>query len=306
MTTVDMPALDLAPFAEAIGTEGSLTIAGAGTRGGPVDGLRVVGAPSGIAWYKSEEMTLCCGAGTPVDELAAVVAAAGQVVPFPDGGTVGGALATNANSLYRLGLGPIRDSVLQIRFVNAEGKIAKAGGPVVKNVTGFDLCRLLVGSYGTLGFIGEVVLRTKPAGRERRWHRTDESPAVVRPRLYRPLAVLWDGTTTFVCLDGHPDDLDTEAARAGLMLATGPPPTPPHRWSLSSADAARWPERGVSGPFVAELGVGIVHASVPAPVVPPTEPVAALHRRLKTLFDPTARMNPGRMPFALDVPAGVR
>jgi FAD/FMN-containing dehydrogenase len=283
------PELDLEPFAAAVGREGAVTIGGHGTRGGAIEDIRSVHAPSGIAWYKPEEMTLCCGAATSVEELADVI-----------GGTVGGALATSANSLYRLGLGPVRDAVLQIRFVNAEGKVAKAGGPVVKNVSGFDLCRLLVGSHGTLGFIGEVVLRTKPAGRERRWYRTDALPATVRPKLYRPAAVLWDGVTMFVCLDGHPTDLDSEAAAAGLVLADGPPPLPPHRWSLSSADAAAWPSRGVAGPFVAELGVGVVHASVAAPVVAPSPSVVALHTRLKTLFDPIGRLNPGRMPFALD------
>jgi FAD/FMN-containing dehydrogenase len=297
---MNAPELDLEPFAAAVGGNGAVTIAGQATRGGAIEGIRAVQAPSGIAWYKPEEMTLSCGAGTSVEELTAVVGSAGQVVPFPDGGTVGGALATSANSLYRLGLGPVRDSVLQIRFVNAEGKVAKAGGPVVKNVSGFDLCRLLVGSHGTLGFIGDVVLRTKPAGRERRWYRTDQSPASVRAKLYRPSAVLWDGTTMFVCLDGHPTDLDSEAAAVGLVRTDGPPPLPPHHWSLSSADAAAWPSRGIAGPFVAELGVGAVHASSPSPIVAPSPPIAALHRRLKTLFDPTDRMNPGRMPFALD------
>jgi hypothetical protein len=294
------PELDLEPFAAAVGHEGPVTISGHATRGGAVADVRAVQAPSGIEWYKPEEMTLSCGAGTSLEELGAVVGEAGQVVPFPRGGTVGGALATSANSLYRLGLGPVRDAVLQIRFVNAEGKVAKAGGPVVKNVSGFDLCRLLVGSHGTLGFIGDVVLRTKPAGRERRWYCTDQPPASVRPKLYRPSAVLWDGVTMFVCLEGHPTDLDAEAAAAGLMRADGPPPLPPHRWSLSSAEAAAWPSRGIAGPFVAELGVGVVHASSPAPIVVASPPVAALHSRLKTLFDPTGRLNPGRMPFALD------
>jgi FAD/FMN-containing dehydrogenase len=297
--------LDLSSFAVAVGGADAVTVVGQGTRGGAVEDVRTVSAPSGIAWYKPEEMTLCCGAGTSVEELVAVVAAAGQVVPFPDGGTVGGALATGSNSVFRLGLGPVRDSVLQVRFVNASGAVAKAGGAVVKNVTGFDLCRLLVGSHGTLGFIGEVVLRTKPAGRERGWYRTDEAPASVRPRLYRPLAVLWDGVTTFVCLDGHPTDVAAEAAGAGLVACDGPPPMPPHRWSLSSADAARWPSRGIAGRFVAELGVGAVHADVAPPVDAASDSVVAVHRRLKALFDPTGRLNPGRMPFALDAPVGV-
>jgi FAD/FMN-containing dehydrogenase len=298
--------LDLAPFAAAVANEGAVTVVGHGTRGGAVADVRAVSAPGGIAWYKPEEMTLCCGAGTSVDELTAAIAAAGQVVPFPAGGTVGGVLSSGANSLFRLGLGPVRDSVLQVRFVNASGAVAKAGGAVVKNVTGFDLCRLLVGSHGTLGFIGEVVLRTKPAGRVRSWYRTEESPESVRPRLYRPLAVLWDGTSTFVCLDGHPTDVAAEAVGAGLVPCDGPPPLPPHRWSLPSADAARWPSRGVPGRFVAELGVGVVHAEVAAPVAAASDSVVAVHRRLKALFDPTGRLNPGRMPFAIDAPVVAR
>jgi NAD dependent epimerase/dehydratase family enzyme len=75
----------------------------------------------------------------------------------PERATVGGVLAVGESGIRRLRYGPVRDTVLEVRFVNAAGKVVKAGGPVVKNVTGYDLCRLLVGSVGTLGFLAEVV-----------------------------------------------------------------------------------------------------------------------------------------------------
>jgi FAD/FMN-containing dehydrogenase len=59
----------------------------------------------------------------------------------PDGGTIGGALAVGHSGIRRLGWGPVRDTVLQVRYVSAAGEVVKAGGPTVKNVSGFDLCR---------------------------------------------------------------------------------------------------------------------------------------------------------------------
>ena len=108
---------------------------------------------------------MSCGAGTPVAEVDAALAEHGQRVAIPPTGTVGGALAVGRSGIRRLGDGPIRDAVLQVRYVSAAGEIVKAGGPTVKNVSGFDLCRLLVGSRGTLGFLGDVILRTRPLAR---------------------------------------------------------------------------------------------------------------------------------------------
>ena len=63
----------------------------------------------------------------------------------------------------------MENTLLQARYVSAAGEIVKAGGPTVKNVSGFDLCRLLVGSYGTLGFLGDVILRTRPLPATSQW-----------------------------------------------------------------------------------------------------------------------------------------
>src|SRR5262245_63474887 len=150
-------------------------------------------APSGIDWVRPDEMTVQGGAGLPVEELVEALADFGQVVAIPPTGTVGGALAVGRSGIRRLGYGPIRDTVLQARYVSAAGEVVKAGGPTVKNVTGFDLCRLLVGSHGTLGFIGDVILRTRPRAVFEQWYASNADPFELFPKLYRPTSWLWDG-----------------------------------------------------------------------------------------------------------------
>ena len=237
-------------------------------------------------------MTVCCGAGTLVAELDEALAAVGQCVAIPPSGTVGGALAAGRSGLRRLGYGPVRDTLLQARYVSAAGDVVKAGGPTVKNVSGFDLCRLLVGSYGTLGFLGEVILRTRPRARHEQWFATTADPIETFRRLYRPTSVLWDGTTTWVLLEGHPDDVAAAAAAAGLVEAAGPPSLPTGgRWSIPPSELT-----SLRGTFVAEVGVGVVHHADPPPAVEVSDAVRELNRRIKHNFDPTGRLNP-----ALDV-----
>jgi FAD/FMN-containing dehydrogenase len=278
-------------FAASVGADGPVTVTGAGSRGGPVPGVRTVHPPSGIAWIEPEEMTIGCSAGTTVADVDAALAEHGQCVALPLGGTVGGALALGRSDVRRLGWGPVRDAVLQIRYVSAAGEVVKAGGPTVKNVSGFDLCRLLVGSRGTLGFMGDVILRTRPRPRGEQWFRSERDPWTVLAELYRPTSVLWDGTTTWILLDGHPADVAAMVSRSGLEPVDEPPPLPGHRWSWPPARLTELRED--AGPFVAEIGVGIVHHARPD-ARPPADPaVVALHRRIKAEFDPTGRLNPG-------------
>jgi glycolate dehydrogenase FAD-binding subunit len=283
--------MDLSEFAADVGHERPVSIAGLGTRGGPVDGVHTVMAPSGVEWVQPEEMTVRCGAGTPVAELDAELAVYGQSVAIPPVGTVGGALAVGQSGIRRLGYGPIRDALLQACFVDARGRIVKAGGPTVKNVSGFDLCRLLVGSRGTLGFLGDVILRTRPRAGFEQWFTTDADPFELFPKLYRPTSVLWDGATTWVLLEGHERDVADQASRFGLAAGEPPGELPAGgRWSLPPAEL---PSLVGSGRFVAEIGVGVVHHERPAPAKPVDPIVAELHRRLKHEFDPTGRLNPG-------------
>lgn len=304
----------LLAFAEEVGTEGPVAVEGNRTRwslGGDLDeGTRLVRAPSGIVDHIPDEMTVTVRAGTPVAELHAALAERGQRTALPDrGGTVGGALAVGENDPRALGRGLARTALLQIRYVSAEGRIVSGGGPTVKNVSGFDLPRLMVGSLGTLGLLAEAILRTNPIPPVSRWLRADDAdPLAVHDRLLSPSAILWDGTSTWVELEGHEPDVDAQQAVLADLgsfaeiepdPATGLPVTlPGERWSLPPAALATLPSRSEAelGSFVATIGLGVVFAERPQPARPLPPPVAEVSRRMKQNFDPTGRLNPGRNP----------
>jgi glycolate oxidase FAD binding subunit len=304
--------MDLVPslqaFAAEIGSTGPVAVAGGRTDwavgGALTHETRVVTAPVGVIEHEASEMTVRVGAGTSVEELDAALAPAGQRVALPSapGATVGGVLAVGRSGSRRLGWGPIRDTVLQIRYVSAEGTLVTAGGPMIKNVSGFDLCRLLVGSLGTLGFLGEVILRTRPVPEAERWMTGAIDPDVALDRLPSAVTVFWDGRTTWVRLSGLDVDVQAQEARGeALGLAPcddGPARPGDGRWSLPPAALAALPQRHPELRFVAEMGVGVVHADAPPPQRPVAPRVAALHQRLKSEFDPDGRLNPGRDPLA--------
>lgn len=273
-----------------------------GADGGEARDAREVRAPAGIVAVEAADMTVRVRAGTTVADVDAALAEVGQVVALPDrpGATVGGVLAVGRSGLRRLGWGPVRDALLQVRYVSADGDVVTAGGPTVKNVSGFDLCRLLVGSLGTLGLLAEVTLRTRPLPASERWVTGAVDPFALVHDLHRPVSVLWDGTTTWALLAGHADDVAAEARAQGLADApAGPPPLPAHRWSLRPGELRDLPSHTrPPGRFVAEVGVGVVHADVPPPPRSVEPAVAGLHHRIKDLFDPTGRLAPGRHPWA--------
>ncbi len=283
--------MDLTAFADEVGPTEPVTVTGLGTRGGPVPGVRAVTPPAGIEWIQADEMTMRCGAGTSIDEVAAALAEVGQRVALPVGGTVGGALSVGRSGFRRLGDGPVRDVLLQTGYVSDTGQVVQAGGPTVKNVSGFDLCRLLVGSRGTLGFLGDVIIRTRPLPAMSQWcTAAADDPFPIFARLYRPVSVLWDGSRLWALLEGHPDDVSAQAASAGLSRCDGPPPLPSgSRRIVPPASIVT-----LSGQFVAEVGVGVVHCAEPVPAsVPRESSVTILNRRVKAEFDPGGRLNPG-------------
>lgn len=283
-----MPSLEA--FAEEVGAEGPVTISGLGTRGGPVEHVRCDAAPTGIDWIQADEMTMSCGAGTSVAEVSAALAEVGQRVALPPGGTVGGALAVGTSGIRRLGDGFVRDVLLQAKYVSAAGEIVKAGGPTVKNVTGFDVCRLLVGSRGTLGFLGEVIVRTRPIAPHSQWFtRPCTDPMTLFATLHRPVSMLWNGSKAWVLLEGHPLDVAERAAAAAMVRCDGPPDLPTgSRRLIPPSDVG-----AVRGGFVAEIGTGVVHHSESAVPHPGNTGTATLAARVKREFDPTGRLNPG-------------
>ncbi|MCU0566970.1 MAG: FAD-binding oxidoreductase [Oculatellaceae cyanobacterium Prado106] len=112
------------------------------------------------------DLTVTAEAGMPLADLQSTLATAGQFLPidpaYGDRATLGGIVATSDTGSLRQRYGGIRDLLIGLSLVRADGQIAKAGGRVVKNVAGYDLMKLFTGSYGTLGAIAQVTLRIYP------------------------------------------------------------------------------------------------------------------------------------------------
>ncbi|HYW02462.1 MAG TPA: glycolate oxidase subunit GlcE [Gammaproteobacteria bacterium] len=123
----------------------------------------------GIVRYQPSELVLTARAGTPLDEIDAVLAEAGQALPFDPpryaGGSFGGAVAAGLSGPSRPFTGPLRDFVLGTRLVNGRGERLRFGGEVMKNVAGYDVSRLMAGALGTLGVLLEISVKVLPAPR---------------------------------------------------------------------------------------------------------------------------------------------
>jgi glycolate oxidase FAD binding subunit len=166
-------------IAWAAAEENPLEVIGAGTKRGlgrPLDCDHTLdlSALSGIVDYEPEELVISALAGTPLAEIEAALAEHNQMLAFepPDLGplwgaeagraTLGGTAACNLSGPRRFQAGAARDHVLGVKGVSGRGEAFKSGGRVVKNVTGYDLSKLLCGSYGTLAVLSEIIVRTVP------------------------------------------------------------------------------------------------------------------------------------------------
>jgi len=156
-----------------------VSIVGAGSKwnmGRPMETTSVIelSALSGVMLYEPEELVISAAAGTPIAEIEKLVAAHDQQLAFepPDfgpvfgekkaRGTVGGAIACNLSGPRRIKAGAARDHLLGFHAISGRGEQFKSGGRVVKNVTGYDLSKLISGSWGTIGVMTEITLKVLP------------------------------------------------------------------------------------------------------------------------------------------------
>lgn len=162
---------------DAIAAGTPLAPTGLGTKaalGRPVDHPRLdLSGLSGVTLYEPAELVLSARAGTPLADIVALLDAPGQELAFEPplaqralggsaAGTLGGLVATGLSGPRRLKAGAARDHVLGVTAVSGRGEVFKAGGRVVKNVTGYDLSKGLVGSWGTLAVLTEVTVKVMP------------------------------------------------------------------------------------------------------------------------------------------------
>jgi glycolate oxidase FAD binding subunit len=239
-----------------------LNIAGGNTRSGFGNAVTAEHrlrstALSGIVAYNPGEMVLTARAGTPLAEIEAALAKSGQTMTFepmdhrPLMGasgepTIGGVFAANVSGPRRLISGAARDSLLGVRFVNGRGEAIKAGGRVMKNVTGLDLVKLMAGSHGTLGLITEVTFRVPPrpkseativisglndAEAANAMAAAMALPVEVSGAAHLPMTVAWtflgnrlpEGEATVLRIEGLPASVATRAEKlASAMSAFGP------------------------------------------------------------------------------------
>lgn len=299
----------------------------------------VSSAMADIIDWQPEDLTIVVGAGVTVGDLATQLTARRQTSFLPTDDpdrTVGGVIAEGASSYHRLKYGPTRDRVLEVRLATGYGEDVRGGGRLVKNVTGYDLPRLVTGSMGSLGFIGAVCLKLWPMPPSTQVVRIDGAAAAFAS-LFRPAAVLETSNGSFVHLEGSERDVRAQAAAVGgeavdpsdlggridlpVMVSVRLAP----RFIADGIDAVR---ALAAGRWIAQHGVGVIEAGwsdlgreafaeLRSSIenrggravlrragddlggVDPwgaTPDSIAIQRRMKDLFDPASISNPGKLP----------
>jgi glycolate oxidase FAD binding subunit len=238
--------------AQAVADETPLEIISQGTKRGlgrPVQAARQLDLSglSGIALYEPSELVLTCGAGTPLAAIEAVLKQNNQQLAFEPAdlgplygaaagtGTIGGVLSCNLSGPRRLKSGAARDHFLGFKAVSGRGEAFQAGGRVVKNVTGYDLCKLMAGAHGTLAALTEVTIKVLPAPEKSRTvllyglddegaiaalSRAANSPHEVSGAAHLPAAIAARSSVDFVADNGR---------AVTAIRVEGPGPSVEHR-----------------------------------------------------------------------------
>jgi glycolate oxidase FAD binding subunit len=288
-----------------------------------------------LAW-EPEDLTVVVEGGTTLAELDQTLSdkRLTAVMPeLPHTATVGGTIAVGASGYRRLRYGPTRERLLEVTLVTGDGRIVRGGGRVVKNVTGYDLPRLAVGSLGALGVIASVCLKLWPQPPATATVTVDDLERA-EALVYRPLAILSDPSRSRVYLGGSEAEVEAQIDRLESQVEVGHhwPVAPPGTVRVSlrlppahvQAGVARLP---ATWSFVAQHGVGIIEVgadsdegvshlrswaesvggalvlvAAPASVYDEFDPwgsppaTVELQRQLVAAFDPARVLNPGRLP----------
>lgn len=260
---------------------------------------------SRVIEYTPEDMTVTVEAGITLADLQRTLAQRGQWLPIdpphPDILTVGALLAANKSGPRRFGYGTIREYLLGIKVVLPDGRVIKAGGKVVKNVAGYDLCKLFVGSRGTLGVIVEATFKVLPRPeREQFVKATQELLEKVNTSPLTPMVIdLYgeNGTPTLVVgFAGVREDVEWQLQQArdlGFRESASleheqrfwSTPGPFHRFSVLPSRVAETIAELGAEQYIARAGNGVIYyrgGRAPTKPVVPHE----LTRRIKNTYDP--------------------
>jgi len=284
--------------------------------------------------YDPAEMLCVVEAGMRIHDLTAMLAEGDQEWPVdaPGDATVGGVIASGATTTRQLRMGALRDTVVEMEVVTGDGRLIRSGARTVKNVTGYDVHRLLTGSLGTLGVIVQVALKVRPLPKATRTLVSDEGGVELGTRVLDtvplPAAVLAEPDRIVVRLEGWPEEVEeqTTAARSIVAFDETDAPFTEARFQEAAivAESAIVPSRlpqllaGVER-YRAMIGVGIAWVPLEddealtgfraraaeiggiAPVIrgpgglgEPAAPAAEVQRRIRAAMDPAGILAPGR------------
>lgn len=288
-----------------------------------------------VETWEPDDLTLVVGSGARLGQVEAMLAERNQSMVMPeraDAATIGGVIAAGVSSLRRGRLYGTRERVLEVTMVTGDGRLVRSGGRVVKNVTGYDIHRLVVGAFGSLGVIVSVCLKLLPTPPGAATVEIDDLEAA--GVIARPLSILESDGSIRVYLQGTESEVAAQAERLGGRATPGldwpADPTGTWEWSLrvppaltgdaitrlppgwrhlalhgvgeiraaseshdGAGDLRSWAE-GLGGNLVVSKGDSTLFDPWGRP-----PPGLDLQRRIVAEFDPHRILNPGRLPGAV-------